>query len=397
MRGFYENNNWIYGWPNHPPLVSWLYGLGFYLYEWLHTLFILTGSFIANHHLGAAHIPWFYNFVQWWGQIKYTDTPFKIGELISMKLLPIAGDAILAYLIYKIIKPKIGLKWAVLAAAVYLFSPFSWYESALWGQNDQLGLILLLGAFFLLCQKKLAALAPIVMFVSILVKPTAFIFGPLFAWVSLKNKNVFWQVVLGSILALIGYFFLVKSISPLNFFDFNLNLQKQIFVKGENWTWVNTFNFWRIISAYLTDYRILFLGINLKYWGYLMFLGINLLAFNICRKRDWGSVLKAIFIISFGGWMTMVTMHERYLFPAIVVGLILTVNNLKLFKYWLLLSLIFAVNMFNGWWFPESFNWLKNILTWGNFFDGPVPKILAAVNLGLLIIMTKKLFRKSKT
>jgi len=51
-----------------------------------------------------------------------------------------------------------------------------------------------------------------------------------------------------------------------------------------------------------------------------MFGGVNVLAFKISRKRGWWEVLKAMFIIGFGGWMTMVTMHERYLFPAVVIG-----------------------------------------------------------------------------
>jgi len=396
VRGFYENTIWIYGWPNHPPIVNWLYGLGFHIYEWLHTIFILGGSFIANNHLGAGHIRWFYQFVEWWGGVKYSDTPFKIGELISMKLLPIVGDGVLAYMIYRIVLRKVDKTRARLAAGLYLLSPFSWYESALWGQNDQLGLIFLLAAFWLLIQKKWAWIAPVMITISVLLKPTAFIFGPLLVWVAIKDKKTFKQVFLGGILALVGYYWLSGVFSSQNFWLFNINLQKQIFVKGEMWTWLNTFNIWRIITGYLTDYRQLFLGINLKIWGYIMFAGINILAFKLCQKREWWGVLKAMFLVSFGGWMTMVTMHERYLFTAVVIGLMLAVENKKLMKYWVILSLIFAVNMFTGWWYPESFEWLKNFLVWGgNTLDGPVPKILAGINLYLMIVMTKILFRKS--
>lgn len=396
IRGFYENNVWIYGWPNQPPIVSWMYGVGFYIFEWLNTLFIVGGSFIANHHLGAGHIRWFYQFVEWWGNAKYSDTPFKFGELISMKFWSIGGDAVLTYLIYRIVLIKTNINRARLAAAVYLFSPFAWYESGLWGQHDQLGLIFLLGSFWFLCQKKRTWAAPILMAISILIKPTAFIFGPLFVWIAIKDKTTIKRVIGGGILALIGYFWMTRLFSELNFWLFNINLQKQIFVKGEMWTWLNTFNLWRIITGYLTEYRQLFLGINLKIWGYAMFFGVNVLAFKISRKRDWDSGLKAIFIVGFGGWLTMVTMHERYLFTAVVVGMILAMENIKLLKYWIVLSLVFVVNMYNGWWYPDSFNWLKNALTWGNFMDGPVPKILAGINLGLMIIMTTMLFKETK-
>jgi Gpi18-like mannosyltransferase len=367
--------------------------MGFYFHEWLHTIFILGGSFIANNHLGAGHLLWFYRFVEWWGNAKYLDSAIKIGQLISLKILPILGDAVVALIIYRIILKKVDKTRARLAAVIYLISPFSWYESALWGQNDQLGLIFLVAAFWFIFTKKWVWLSPLMMTISVLLKPTAFIFGPLLLWIAIKDRTTIKQVIVGGVVALGGYFWLSRMFSSFDFWQFNLNLQRQIFIKGEMWTWLNSFNFWRIITGFLTDYRQLFLGINLKIWGYIMFLGVNILAFKIALKRDWEGVLKAIFIIAIGGWMTMVTMHERYLFPAIVVGLILAAENLKLMKYWVVLSLVFAVNMFTGWWYPESWWWLKNFLIWGgNIFDGPVPKILAGVNLVLMIVMIKILF-----
>ncbi len=392
MKGFYENDVWIYGWPNHPPIVSMSYGLGFYIYQKLNTAIVVSGNFIALNHLGAGHMPWLYEFAEWWGNAKYIDTPFKIGELISMKLLPIIGDGILAYLIFRIIKKMKNEKTGKLAAILYLFSPFSWYESGLWGQNDQLGLIFLLLAFLTLTSKKQVWMAPLLMAISIMVKPTAFVYGLLFAWVAIRDRETFKKVVLGGILTAGGYFLLTTLISPNNFINFNLNLQKQMFVKGEYWTWVNTFNFWRLITPYLTDYRQTILGINLRIWGFLSFIILNLAVFWHYQKRNWDEVLKAIFIIAFGGWMTMTAMHERYLFPAVVTGLILALKNQKLMKYWVVMSLIFSVNLYNGWWFPENFGWLKNILTWGSYYDGLIPRILAGINTFLIIVMVKKIW-----
>ncbi len=388
MRGFYENNIWIYGWPNQPPIISWLYGQCFHLYQSIYTTMIVWGNFIASHRLGASHILWFYDFQDWWGNAKYMDTPFKIAELITMKIPSIMADGVLAYMIYKMVG-KAG-------AIIYLLSPFAWYESGIWGQHDQLSLIFLLTAFWLVTAKKLMWLTPVMMAVSILLKPTAFIFGPLLLWISVRDKNTFKQVVIGSGVTVILYILLVKIISTFDFWTFNIYLQRQMFAKGEYWTWVNTFNGWRIITPYLTDYRQLFLGINLRMWGFIVFGIINILAFKIGQKRDWDSVLKAMFVVVSGGWMVMTTMHERYLFTAIVVGLILAMKNKKLFKYWIVLSLIFWINMFNGWWYPESFLWLKNILTWGNEMDGVVPRILAVINLILMVKIVRIMVKEKK-
>lgn len=381
MKGFYENNVWIYGWPNQPPIISWLYGQCFHLYDSMYTAMIVSGNFIARNRLGASHILWFYDFQDWWGNAKYIDTPFKIAELMTMKFLSIGADGILAYMIYKMVG-KVG-------AIVYLVSPFAWYESGIWGQHDQLGFIFLLLAFLTVTQKKSIWLSPVMMAMSILIKPTAFIFGPLLLWMAIRDKTTIKQIVVGGIITIIGYILLVRVISTFDFWTFNIYLQRQMFAKGEYWTWVNTFNGWRIITPYLTDYRQLFLGINLRMWGFLMFGIINILAFKIAKKRNWDGVLKAMFVVGCGGWMVMTTMHERYLFTAIVVGLILAMKNKKLFKYWVVLSLIFWINMYNGWWYPESMGWLKNILIWGNEMDGIVPKILASVNLVVMILMVR--------
>lgn len=393
--GFYENKAWIYGWPNHPPLISLVYGWGFNLTEWLNTFLVGIGNFIALNRLGASKIPWFYNFVTWSNSTLYIDTPFTWGNLISLKLIVVAADMVLGGMIYKIVKSKTTQKIALLITAIYLLSPFSWYESSIWGQNDQFGLIFLILSFWLLSKDKFAWLSSIVFAVSIFLKPTGLIFTPLFLWCSLKDKKRFLGMIYGGIIDLILYFILVKFTSSKNVFIFSLNLYKQMFLKGELWTWVNTFNFWRLITPYLTNCHQKFLFISLQTWGYLIYAGFHVYVFKKYKTRDFWSSLNALFIISFAGWLFLVTMHERYLFTAIVTGLIICCQNKKILKYWFILSLIFAINMFNGWWTPEI-SWLKNILTWGNFMDGPIPKILSLVNLLLFINILKIINNKKQ-
>lgn len=382
FKGFYENGVWIYGWPNHPPLISFLYGFGFQIHDWLNLLFVNIGNFIALNHLGAAHISGYYNFVSWFGLTKFPESPFLWGELISMKLIPIISDFILAFLIYKMSNKK----WL---GILYLYVPFSWYESAIWGQNDQLGLIFLLISFWLLVKDRWIFLAPILMAISVGLKPTGMIFAPLFLWLAIKDKRHLLNIFAGSVITLVLYGIMVKLISSRNIVDFSIHLQKEMFVKGEWWTWANAFNFWHLLTGYLTNYSVIFLGLTLKVWGYLIFIAFNIYAFYIGRKRDYWGTMKSLFIIAFSAWLFMVTMHERYLFSAIVIGLILVGKYPKLIWYWIALSSIFWINMFNGWWFPFNLLFLKNILTWGGEFDGFLPRIFSAINLGLFYKMSK--------
>lgn len=93
----------------------------------------------------------------------------------------------------------------------------------------------------------------------------------------------------------------------------------------------------------------------------------------------------------------MVTMHDRYLFPAVVLGLILASKETKLWKYWVVMSVIFWINMYNGWWTPRFMDWLRYVLTFDNEMDGMVPKILSMVNVWLMVRMFGVVRKSKKT
>jgi hypothetical protein len=129
-------------------------------------------------------------------------------------------------------------------------------------------------------------------------------------------------------------------------------------------------------------------------WGYIIYAFFNLYVFYRYRARDWQSGLKALFILAFSGWLFMVTMHERYFFTGVVIGLILSSQNQKLLKYWLILSLIFMINIYCG-----GGSWLRTVLSWGSVTDGYVPRALSLVNLiifGKMLVLTSNLSLKIK-
>ncbi len=385
IRNFYDNNQWIYGWPSHPPLITAMYGASFLLHDLLNRIFVGVGLFIASHHLGAGHITWWYTFTTWFGTSFVPQTPFKFGEIISLKLTPIIADLVLAGMVYKFVRLGFSARKSLLFAAIYLFSPFSWYLSSLWGQTDQLGFITLIASFLLLFTR-FTILAPIVFSISAGLKPTSLIFTPFFLWLSFRQQNKIRPLLLGCGASLMLYFGIVRIYSDRNFFLFNYFLSKQLFVKGEFWTWVNTFNFWRLITGYLMPYKTSFLLLPLKIWGYILFAVCNIVsAAVVSKKQTLIEVLIALFIISFSGWHFLVTMHDRYEFTALIVGLILAAYYPKLLKYWVVMSLIYLVNLYNGWRYPHNIEFLHRILDWE---DGSVPRFLSLVNMYLFFAMT---------
>lgn len=381
-KGFYENSVWVYGWPTQPMVANLLYGWSFSFYERLNTLFVNISSFIAYHRLVPTKFWWWFNFVRWFGSAHYGATSFQYGELILMKVPTILADLGIALFIFFLGKGVVGQKKSLLLTTIYLFSPFSWYGSGVWGQTDQLAFLVVLVAL-VLTPAGLSLFSPLVIMVAILIKPTALIFIPLWLWVVAKRDiKRLAAVALGSLAALALYYWLVRMFSDLPLTIFDDNLKRIVFVKGAPVTWVSAFNFWRLVTHRGWLSSDFLLGIPFKLWADLIYGLFYLAALWRCRKRNLRGILEAIFIVGFAGWMFLMTMHERYFFPAVAAGLMLVIYEKRLLKYWLVLSVVFFLNLYYG--YPPQWGFLRQILSWQGDL---VPRILSAINLILLLRM----------
>ena len=92
------------------------------------------------------------------------------GGVDLLKLPAILADVGIAALLYAAGRRWLGERVGLLAAALYLLVPVTWYDSALWGQVDALGALVMLAAVFLLADgwsEPAAALGAL----AVLVKP----------------------------------------------------------------------------------------------------------------------------------------------------------------------------------------------------------------------------------
>ncbi|MEO7118237.1 MAG: hypothetical protein ABIZ34_04620, partial [Candidatus Limnocylindrales bacterium] len=80
------------------------------------------------------------------------------GTLL-IKLPSMIADIGVAYLLYRMVRGWAGahaeqgrsaVRLGLIAAALYLFNPVTWYDSAIWGQTDAVGAVVMLGAVALL-------------------------------------------------------------------------------------------------------------------------------------------------------------------------------------------------------------------------------------------------------
>lgn len=391
--GFFENNVWFYSWPTQPPLVNLLFGFGYYIYASLSWIFVQIGSFIALHRLAPTKFLWWFDFVRWFGGATYSTTDFPIGFIMSIKLFGILADIFIGLIVYLTAK-KFNPKKALFFSALYLFSPFSFYISALWGQYDQLSYLFLLLSFLCMLNKRTLIIAPLILAISINLKPTSFIFTPLFTWFYFKQKPNLPVLAVG-VISSIGV--LVVSTIPFThkniYTFFTQEVIPRVIYKAEFRVSTNSFNFWHILignQAFGQDHPFLF--IPARYWGYLFFGLINFWTFRICKVVNPKNVFIAMFIIGFGGWLFLTNMLERYLFAGMSSGLLLAIFYPQILKYWLVLSIVFWINLFNGWWYPDIFSPLKEILTWQ---EGFLTRVLSLVNVLLFfkVLMDMQIFK----
>lgn len=387
--GFYENNIWIYAWPTQPPLVNLLYGFDNWLYINLLETFRLIGNMIVRYHLAPGHMIWWFEFTKWFDTAKVSsESVFSTGYLVSIKLLPIFSDLGIAGIIYwisrRVVKSYSSYTDSHLTPlifpAVYLLSPFTWYLSSLWGQYDGVAFLPLLIAFLLESKRKLGAFTPFLIATSIAIKPTGLLLLPLFIFIYFRNKHKIYEIVSAGILISVLFWATTKVFTEQDVIHYSSNvLYGKIFLKAASRLSANAFNFWRIIQSsgvQTQDAIVLFLPAY--FWSIFAYLFLNTIAFTAAKKISTQTILRSVFIVSAGSWLFMTNMLDRYFFAGVVSGLIVCIYDIKLLKYWFFLSLIFALNLFNQWWFPESFTYLKTILLWQNTLS---TKILAVVNI----------------
>jgi hypothetical protein len=92
------------------------------------------------------------------------------ATLLLLKIPPIAADGAIAVLLYRVGTTWFGGRAGLLAAALYLFVPVTWYDSALWGQVDAVGSLLMLAALVALVDGWSES-ATVLAVLSVLVKP----------------------------------------------------------------------------------------------------------------------------------------------------------------------------------------------------------------------------------
>ena len=249
--------------------------------------------------------------------------PYLSGAcLLLLKLPAILCDMAAGILLYKTCKKICTNNQAVLFTAFYLFNPAVFINSSLWGQVDSVFTLTVILMCLFLTNKKMVP-AYIAFGIGILLKPQTLVFAPVlllgildhvilnhFSW-----RNFFHNLFAG----LCVIFCMILVCMP---FGINLVIaQYTSTLASYPYVAVNAFNFWGFfgLNWIPQDQKLLFF--SYEHWGTIIIVLIVLFSVVLFIKTKKSAnryfITAAFLIISM--FLFSVRMHERYLFPAIIL------------------------------------------------------------------------------
>ncbi len=322
-----------------------------------------------------------------------TDATVVIGQLI--KLPAILFDLVVAYVLYRIVlawngsvdepadargadrgrrAPRVRLL-ALGVAALYLFNPVPWYDSALWGQVDALGALVVLGAILALVDGWSEAAAALAVLAALVKPQFGLVLSPIVG-VMLLRRHLFvpgsgpvprvrsarlaswfvdeqgpWRII-SSIAAGLAVLFVV--IVPFRLDIVGL-LRLVLTTAGEyHYLTVNAYNGWALVAdpggvslaraGTWSDDLVPLLGPlpGFVIGATLLLVGIVVGVLQVAWRDSRRSILLAAAFLSLAFFVLPTRVHERYLFPIFVLLPLLAMTS----RRWLVATVVLAAASF---------------------------------------------------
>lgn len=247
-------------------------------------------------------------------------TIMKPYLVLLVKLPAILADVASAYLIYKLSIRKLSSEMSLLISAFYLLNPAVFLNSALWGQVDSFFTLLVLLGIVFLTQKRIG-LSTVFFVLSVLMKPQGIIFMPVlfFELVRLKNIKEFIKSVSVGVLTALA---VIMPFSVGKGFEWIITLYTKTMGQYP-YASLNAFNLYYLLDANFAIDTVKTFLFSFHTWGMIAIVLITLFTWLIYIKGNTQRFAPAAaFFLITGVFMLASRMHERYLFPAVLLALL---------------------------------------------------------------------------
>ncbi len=243
-------------------------------------------------------------------------------EILFLKLPAILFDTFLCICIYKRAEKEADSTYfAFVLSLLYAVNPAIWVNSAVWGQVDAVFTLFLVLSLLFLSEEKFTKSAALLA-VSVVVKPQALLFMPIYLltiWQHRKHPH-FLKLFFSSLGVFLGVFIGLVfpfAIGRPPLFIFELYTKT---LSSYPYASLNAFNLFTLFGANGAPLDTVFFGLSYGAWGTLGILFSVLIASIVfLRGKDASRYFFSPALLLLGIFLLGTKMHERYLFPAIVL------------------------------------------------------------------------------
>ncbi len=352
---------WPQSRPNQPAGSIYLYALSYYLNS-----YVDESAKFLNLRLRLFPSP-----VVWWWE--------RYGDVVSLKLPSVIGDLAIYLAIVRFAKKQGKLNLGKKIGLVYLLTPPLWYNSSLWGQNDNIVAALAIWSLLLLWEKRLV-LSTVLLGTSLATKaswaPLGLLYG-IFFWRQYPKEILKILAVPATVLAMFWPF---HPRLDLPVWLGKLYLER--ILPGESpYVSVNAFNLWQLIYG---PTQIPDTVGGAKVVGIVIVIGLAIWS----GRKVWlnpkpYTLIHSMLILYFGFFLFATRMHERYMYPLFPLLSLLIISGHKLWKPYVVLAATFLVNQYSQWWAPH-------IPALVAIYSANFTRIVSAVNLLVFGWIVKK-------
>lgn len=272
-------------------------------------------------------------------------------SLLLLKMPAILCDLASGYIIYRVASKKFNRNTSLILSAAYLFNPAVFINSSMWGQVDAVFTLALLLLCLLLTEGKTIP-AYFVFAIGVLMKPQMLIFTPLVLFGIYEHvfaKNFEWKKFFINLFSGLGAIVCMLLAAAPYGLDTVLK-QYGTTLGSYPYISVNAYNFWSFRGLNWASQDKSVLSLTYGQLGTVVIVLLTLISAYIfvrkinCAERYFASgafIIVTMFLFS-------VRMHERYLFPAMMLLLLtfLTSNKRPYFTTYIAIS---AGHFLNVW------------------------------------------------
>jgi dolichyl-phosphate-mannose-protein mannosyltransferase len=309
---------------NYPPLTIYILGI-------MHLVYLGVG-----HLLGYSN-----------AQLMVPPQS-KFAVLWFVEKLPIiAANMGSTVLIYRLARPAISARWALLATLAYAVAPAMLVDGALWGQTDGVPIFFLLLAIVAI-QSHRPAWGGVLLSLAVLVKPQPVIFVPILLLYLLRTggrRECARASLAGliTVLVMCSPFLLPPHLEMLVLYQDTLHYLGAVTV--------NAYNLWFLVQGVMGSqllYQTPVIGaLTASTIGYLLFAPVYALALVLVwRRPSIAGVYMAMALAAVGFFDLTALQHERYIFQALAFLLLASLYYHSFVLHYLIASTTLLTSFF---------------------------------------------------